>query len=737
LRLWGSDVVGEIVSFRYKAFLSYSHRDKKSAERLHRAIESYKIDRDLVGRETPAGRVPATLRPIFRDRDDFSAGHSLTEQTLAALEASQFLVVVCSPHAAKSQYVNEEIRHFKAMDHPDRVIAIIVDGEPGDPARDCFPPALRFKVGADGTVTDEREEPIAADARPEGDGKENAKQKVVSGLLGLGLDEIVRRAERARRRQNRFWAGLTGLFLLLAVSATASAAYAWHQLGTNEAFLNATLKTATDIVNTAVTQAEKYNVPRSATLELLAKAEVLFDDMARLGRSTPDLKYRKAQMLIEFARNYAVLGQTDKRRQSANEAYRLLAGLASEKPGDTTYLAALAAAYSEISAVFVDQGDIASALASLGNGRSIIENLAEANPDDSRWPTELSNMQDFIGDIQVARGDVEEALHSFRGGLAARKRLADEQPDNAALQQNVAWSHRRVGNVLLTQGRFGEALAAQQESLAILKQLADADPNNLLRQFNLSYAFDGVGNVLKAQGALADALKNFQIAFDMRERQIKLDPSNAPWQQFLSVTAISIGDTLFALGDQTGALKFYRESLAIMTRLVNANPKNATWQQQLGSTHNRIGDLLQAQGDLAGGLQSQRDAAAIITRLVAADPNNARWRRDASMAYGKIGNLLLANGAIGEAIAAYRDSASMIEIAAKADPTNLQWQLDLAFAEWNLALQGDDSISRMTIVVQTYRRLRDGDKLPPGYEPALMNAEQLLAKLQAGQTAPR
>jgi hypothetical protein len=37
------------------------------------------------------------LRPIFRDREDFAAGPSLSEQTLAALEASQFLIVICSP----------------------------------------------------------------------------------------------------------------------------------------------------------------------------------------------------------------------------------------------------------------------------------------------------------------------------------------------------------------------------------------------------------------------------------------------------------------------------------------------------------------------------------------------------------------------------------------------------------------------------------------------------------------
>ena len=98
------------VAFKYRAFLSYSHRDSAWGKWLHSALEGYRIDKDLVGRQTPAGPVPKTLRPIFRDREDFSAGHSLTEQTLAALEASRFLIVICSPNAAQSKYVNEEIR---------------------------------------------------------------------------------------------------------------------------------------------------------------------------------------------------------------------------------------------------------------------------------------------------------------------------------------------------------------------------------------------------------------------------------------------------------------------------------------------------------------------------------------------------------------------------------------------------------------------------------------------------
>jgi hypothetical protein len=207
-------------TLKYRAFLSYSHRDTASAKWLHRALEAYRIDKDLVGRETAHGQVPKSLRPIFRDREDFPAGYSLTGQTLAALQASEFLIVLCSPNAAQSVYVNEEIRCFKALGRADRVINVIVGGEPGDPERECFPPAVRFKVGADGAITEEREQPIAADARPQGDGKEIAKQKIVAGLLGVGLDEIMRRAERARKRRNLFriaWAGAAAVLALTAV----------------------------------------------------------------------------------------------------------------------------------------------------------------------------------------------------------------------------------------------------------------------------------------------------------------------------------------------------------------------------------------------------------------------------------------------------------------------------------------------------------------------------------------
>jgi hypothetical protein len=121
--------------------------------------------RDLAGRATPLGPVPPRLRPIFRDRDDFAAGGSLNAQTLAALDASAALIVLCSPAAAKSFYVNEEIRLFKQRCPGRPIVPVIAAGKPIT-ARECFPPALNFKLDADGQVTDQPAERSLCSTRP-------------------------------------------------------------------------------------------------------------------------------------------------------------------------------------------------------------------------------------------------------------------------------------------------------------------------------------------------------------------------------------------------------------------------------------------------------------------------------------------------------------------------------------------------------------------------------------------
>lgn len=210
----------------YRAFISYSHRDEAFARWLHLQIEGWRVPRELVGRDTALGKVPANLRPVFRDRDDFSGGSSLRHATLEALRASEALVVVCSPDAARSAYVDEEIRLFKMLGRSARIVPIIAAGTPGGGDDECFPRWLRLDPGADGMPAGDPVEPIAADARDVGDGRRRAAAKVVAGLLGVPFDEIVRRQEQARRSRNALLAGAGfGAF----VFATAFSSYALYQ----------------------------------------------------------------------------------------------------------------------------------------------------------------------------------------------------------------------------------------------------------------------------------------------------------------------------------------------------------------------------------------------------------------------------------------------------------------------------------------------------------------------------
>ena len=82
------------VPLKYRAFLSYAHADLRWGKWLHGQLEGFRIDKDLAGRTTPMGPVPKTLRPIFRDREDFAGGHTLTEATIAALDQNSFDIAV-------------------------------------------------------------------------------------------------------------------------------------------------------------------------------------------------------------------------------------------------------------------------------------------------------------------------------------------------------------------------------------------------------------------------------------------------------------------------------------------------------------------------------------------------------------------------------------------------------------------------------------------------------------------
>ena len=114
-------------SYKYKAFISYSHKDKKWGNWLHKKLETYRIPKSLVGQTTKTGRISRRLYPIFRDREELPTSNELGTSIKCALEESFFLIVVCSSNADKSNWVNEEIKYFKTLGRSENILSFIVD----------------------------------------------------------------------------------------------------------------------------------------------------------------------------------------------------------------------------------------------------------------------------------------------------------------------------------------------------------------------------------------------------------------------------------------------------------------------------------------------------------------------------------------------------------------------------------------------------------------------------------
>jgi hypothetical protein len=125
----------------YDAFISYSHAlDGALAPALQAGLERF---------AKPWYR-PRALR-VFRDTASLTANPGLWSSIERALASSAWLVLMASPDAARSPWVNREVTWWLENKSPQRLLVVITDGEfawddgagHGDEATAALPPALR------------------------------------------------------------------------------------------------------------------------------------------------------------------------------------------------------------------------------------------------------------------------------------------------------------------------------------------------------------------------------------------------------------------------------------------------------------------------------------------------------------------------------------------------------------------------------------------------------------------
>lgn len=185
---------------QYFAFISYNHKDVKCAKWLQRKLEWYRLPSKI--QTSPLES--RYIRPIFRDRDTLTSG-VLSEEIQKNLDRSRFLVVICSPNSARSEWVGEEVKYFIEKGRLEDIIPFIIDGQPGNYqdidivqplSRECFPLPLR-------QWNQQHPDKSLLGIAVTDDGKTSRQKafiRLVSYMLNIEFDALWQRHKRLIRR---------------------------------------------------------------------------------------------------------------------------------------------------------------------------------------------------------------------------------------------------------------------------------------------------------------------------------------------------------------------------------------------------------------------------------------------------------------------------------------------------------------------------------------------------------
>ena len=575
-----------MAEIRYPAFLSYSHRDEAIAEWLHRELETYRVPSRMVGLETPFGPVPSRLSPIFKDRHELSTAGSLGEAITAALGRSSALLVVCSPAAAASTWVDEEVRTFKLLHGHARIFAVIVDGEPGAsriPGREqeeCFPPAVRFTVGEDGQLTDVPSEPIAADLRPGGDGKRLAKLKLVAGLLGVGLDEIVQREAHRRARRLRYLvaASLAGMTVTSGLAITAVVARDEARDQRNEA--QHQRAEADGLVEFMLTDLRKKLEPvgRLDVMDTVGRRALTYYAAQNPSKLDPDALGRRARALQLVAEVRNLRGDSEGALTAFRQAAATTGELLARNPNDGQRIFDHAQSVFWVGYIAWQRGDIKTGRQYFGEYLKQAEKLVGLDPHNDAWAAELGFAHGNLGTLELDDNQPAKSLNYFNNAervfAGIRDRASDKRDPSYYLAQDIAGKADARRALLDLPG----ALDDRRRETAMYQALLAADPNDSKAKEGLAVAQYRSAQLQLEMGSGAQAAFTAGQSFDGIRRLLAQDPSNHLWQEIAIKAANIRVEALMMTGNWPAARETNAWALGSAAKLVATDRTVADWR---------------------------------------------------------------------------------------------------------------------------------------------------------------
>ncbi|MBV8907802.1 MAG: TIR domain-containing protein [Sphingomonas sp.] len=654
---------------RYYAFLSYSHKDKELADWLHRELEKFRVPSSLAGKLTANGVVPRRLTPVFRDQQDLSAGADLGEEIKAALAASQFLVVLCSPTAATSRWTNAEIENFKRTRPEGCVLAAVVAGEPfaseipGREAEECFPPALRYKYDRRGHQTTKKAEPLAADFRESGEGKRLAFLKLVAGMLGIGLDELVQR-ETTRRHRRMAWlaaASLGGMAVTstLAVVALQSRNEAREQRREAEglvAFMLGDLKDklepigrldALDGVGSRVLayySKQDASTLTDAALTQRSKALSLMAEVADArGDSTASLKlYREA-----------MAGTAEAMRRDPSNAESVF-----EHAQNVFYVG-------EISR---RDGNFEPAENAFREYQRLAKIMVDLQPDNMKYRMERQYADTNLGVVLSDQRRFAEAVPQFKDALNTIEAISTADPANRDYQEGVAESVAWLADAERAAGNYDRAIALRRRNLEIYNQLFAETSNVKYRQQAIP-AMRSLGNLYAERGQSALAEQQFRTAIAQAQMLTAIEPDNTLWLEYSYRAQISLAGLLLALGRRDEAATLTTSASQAVHQLLKRENSKPKWRSGFFSVLSLQARLASAAGNQDQALSLAQQALSAARSIHSADKAEDAFR--SARAYRLIGDIQKARGNLGDAFSNWSKGLAAIPAGIVEQPDEL------------------------------------------------------------------
>lgn len=497
---------------RYRAFISYSHQDAAAGRRLHRRLERYVLPKRLVGRTTPRGPVPRQLNPIFRDREDLPAADSLSEEVRAALAGSASLIVICSPAARQSPWVSREVELFRSL-HPDRpVLAALISGTPAD----AFPDAL---------VANAAREPLAADLQAAGDGPRLGFLKLVAGVVGVGLDELVQRDAQRRLRAVTAVTGaaVVGMLAMTLLTAMAIGARRDAERQRNEAE-GMVVFMLTDLRD------KLEGVGRLDALDAVNERVLKYCEAQDFKRLPPESLERCVRVLVTSGKDLQTRDQFGEAIRQFEQARRTTAALLADDPDNPDRM--FAHAQSEAAT-----GEIAFALqrnnqaqAAFDAYRDLAEKLLAREPGNPRYLREAGFARGNLCSLALAEpAKPAVALAECRIALTRMEAAfaASEQSNDDAL--HLANRHAWLADAWRANGDNRNAREHRLAEEIIVRRLMGADPENMEVRQQWVAVQRALAALDWADGRADFAHDRLESALEAMDVMVAHEPANALW----------------------------------------------------------------------------------------------------------------------------------------------------------------------------------------------------------------